>query len=118
MGFELLPIEDGDEDKYDINTITCPGKWNPQKFLGEIPQELAPYEPTDEDFKLSEVLANHTFSNDPDLSDNSMVKVVDPYTPMMETQVLATSAYRRSVHQPLDPEKLQPYLGWRPVKVV
>ena len=118
MGLELLPIEEGDEDKYDIITITSPGKWNPQKFLGEVPQEPASYEPTDEEFKLSEVLANHTSSENPECIDDSMVKLVDPYTPMMETQVLAASAYRRSVHQSLDPAKLQPYLGWRPVKVV
>lgn len=106
MGFELLPIEEGDEDKYDVITITSPGKWNPQTFLGEIPQEPAPYEPTNEDFKLSEIVVNHTSQTDPDLSDDSMVKVVDPYTPMMKTQVLAASAYRRSVHHHMDPEKL------------
>ena len=118
MGFELLPIEEGDEDKYDIITIISPGKWNPQKFLGEIPQEPAPYEPTDEEIRLSEVLANHTSSEDSECIDDSMIKLVDPYTPMMETQVLAASAYRRSVHDQLDPEKLRPYLGRRPVKVV
>ena len=33
MGFELLPIEDGDEDRYDIFTITSPAKWIPKNFL-------------------------------------------------------------------------------------
>ena len=32
MGFEILPIEKGDEDKYDIITITNPERWNPHKF--------------------------------------------------------------------------------------
>jgi hypothetical protein len=32
MGFELLPIEPDDEDKYDIITITSPEKWNPHQF--------------------------------------------------------------------------------------
>ena len=32
MGFEILPMEDGDEDKYETFTITSPEKWNPHKF--------------------------------------------------------------------------------------
>src|SRR6476620_3322109 len=32
MGFEILPIEDGDEDKYETFTITSPERWNPHKF--------------------------------------------------------------------------------------
>ena len=32
MGFELLPIEPDDEDRYDIITITSPEKWDPHKF--------------------------------------------------------------------------------------
>lgn len=32
MGFEILPFENGDEDKYDIITITSPKRWYPNKF--------------------------------------------------------------------------------------
>ena len=32
MGFELLPIEDGDEEIYEMFTITSPLKWTPHKF--------------------------------------------------------------------------------------
>ena len=46
MGFELLPIEDGDENKYDVITITSPSKWTPQKFLGEPLQEPMCYDPS------------------------------------------------------------------------
>ena len=33
MGFQLLPIEPGDEDIYDVFTITSPLKWTPHKFV-------------------------------------------------------------------------------------
>ena len=32
MGFELLPIEPGDEDRYDVITITNPERWYPNKY--------------------------------------------------------------------------------------
>ena len=32
MGFEILPLEPGDEDIYDIITITNPERWHPHKF--------------------------------------------------------------------------------------
>ena len=33
MGFDLLPIEDGDENKYEIITINSPNRWNPQESV-------------------------------------------------------------------------------------
>ena len=32
IGFEILPIEDGDETRYDVFTITSPLRWTPHKF--------------------------------------------------------------------------------------
>src|SRR5687768_8767920 len=32
MGFEILPIEDGDEEIFEIFTITTPVRWTPQRF--------------------------------------------------------------------------------------
>jgi hypothetical protein len=32
MGFEILPVEDGDEDKYDVITITSPEQWKPRRY--------------------------------------------------------------------------------------
>ena len=32
LGFELLPFEEGDEDRYDVLTITGPLRWTPRKF--------------------------------------------------------------------------------------
>ena len=36
MGFEILSIEDGDEDKYETITITSPERWRPHKFQNAI----------------------------------------------------------------------------------
>ena len=53
MGFELLTIEDGDEEKYDIITITGPNPWNPNHFRGqqiwsqEQDETLPFYDPAD-----------------------------------------------------------------------
>jgi hypothetical protein len=46
MGFELLPYEEGDEDRYDVNTITSPLRWTPRKFKDE-PFDGYFYDPTD-----------------------------------------------------------------------
>ena len=35
MGFEILPIEEGDEDRYDVITITSPERWIPNRFRGD-----------------------------------------------------------------------------------
>ena len=35
MGFEILPILNGDEDKYDIITITSTDEWTPYRFQGK-----------------------------------------------------------------------------------
>ena len=35
MGFEILPIPPGDEDKYYIITITSPEEWTPYRFQGK-----------------------------------------------------------------------------------
>ena len=46
MGFEILPIKEGDEDSYDIITITSPEKWVPHRFQKHS-EEILPYDPTD-----------------------------------------------------------------------
>src|SRR5687768_5893197 len=33
MGFEILPIEDGDEEIFEIFTITTPVRWTSQRFV-------------------------------------------------------------------------------------
>ena len=39
MGFELLRIEDGDEEKYNIITITSPNKRIPHDFCGVLKRQ-------------------------------------------------------------------------------
>ena len=46
MGIELLPIEKGDEDLYEIITITSPLKWTPHKFSSLVNDDSY-YDPTD-----------------------------------------------------------------------
>ena len=46
MGFEILPIEPDDEEKYDIIRITSPEKWNPHKYRRNS-KAILPYDPTD-----------------------------------------------------------------------
>src|SRR5687768_5047058 len=46
MGFEILPIEDGDESKYEVITITSPIRWKPQQFLNEKVQDAYFYDPS------------------------------------------------------------------------
>ena len=47
-GFEILPIEPDDEDKYDIIRITSPEKWQPHKYKRDN-KSIMPYDPTDLD---------------------------------------------------------------------
>ncbi|HEY8522856.1 MAG TPA: hypothetical protein VIL14_03765, partial [Nitrososphaeraceae archaeon] len=49
MGFELMPIEKGDEQRYDVITITSPEKWIPHKFQRQNIDEISPYDPSDLD---------------------------------------------------------------------
>jgi hypothetical protein len=46
MGFEILPFEDGDEQKYDVITITSPNRWTPRKFTQESTTEPYFHDPS------------------------------------------------------------------------
>src|SRR5687768_18524090 len=46
MGFEILPIEDGDEEIFEIFTITVPVRWTPQRLLHD-PSEPTPVQVSD-----------------------------------------------------------------------
>ena len=43
---------------------------------------------------------------------------MDPKLPIMDTRIFATTAWHRVIHREIDPRKLQPYLGWRPIRVI
>ena len=47
MGFELLPVETNDEDKYDIITITSPERWNPHRFTQHNSDANSYFDPSD-----------------------------------------------------------------------
>jgi Reverse transcriptase (RNA-dependent DNA polymerase) len=38
MGFEILPWQDGDEDRYEIFEITSDAKWTPRRYLEDDPE--------------------------------------------------------------------------------
>ena len=61
MGFQLLPVEPGDEDIYEVFTITSPLKWTPHKFLLNK-EDKSYYDPTDSMVNITDYPAvlNHT----------------------------------------------------------
>ncbi|HYX14539.1 MAG TPA: hypothetical protein VE944_09245, partial [Nostoc sp.] len=123
MGFELLPVEDGDEDKFDVITITSPLRWTPRKFKDE-PFDGYFYDPTDvhEEAQGYPALVNHLSQEiaPGDIDLKVVEKVVSEISsaPMIETQVLATTSWHRVIHEEIDPMYIRPFLGYRPVSVV
>ena len=122
MGFQMLPIEEGDEQRYDVFTITNPIRWTPRKFKDELLFDGYFYDPTDIDNDVQgyPALINHTTQlnhvkmettkcNEPDY---------DKPEPLIESHIYASSLWHRVIHQDIDPMHLRPYLGWRPVKVI
>ena len=45
MGMEILPYEEGDEDRYDTFTITSPKPWKPHRFAGHLENPSQPDPP-------------------------------------------------------------------------
>ena len=163
MGFEILPIEEGDEEKYDIFTITSPERWYPHKFQSLSYHTSLSHENSDDPKFESEdqtqtpssslgpqnstssllnsmtyeeltgqhhldydFMDNPSFFNEPneDASNLSLktikseINVLSPNMPIMDTHVYATKAWHRIIHKEIDPRKLRPYLGWKPLHVV
>ena len=137
MGFELLPVTDGDEDLYDIFTVTCSDKWNPHEIHINPNDYDRYYDPSDtlvsdSDYPASlnhlSLLEANTGDNDPqDDPDchkndydchNVHYDVTNMSQSLMESYVLATATWHRVIHKDIDPALLRPYLGWRPLKIV
>ena len=127
MGFELLPIEPGDEDRYETFTITSPQRWTPQKFVNA---NHAPcfYDPTDAVTEVTNypacldhlllnmgTLGENDLHNDPKCQ-NDHFDMTDMTLPIMESHVLATATWHRVTHKDIDPNILRPFLGYRPKK--
>ena len=122
MGIELLPIEQGDEDIYDIITITSPLKWTPHKFVTRL-DDGCYYDPTD---ALQDAAPNypahlnHLSIKDGNLGENDLpddpacqndqYDMTDMTLPIMESHVLATATWHRVTHKDISPNLLRPYL--------
>jgi hypothetical protein len=97
MGFELLPIEEGNENKYNVITITSPSRWTPQKFVSEASNKPYFYDPTDaisnEELEYP-AFANHAAQELDEQSPNEIgdISIVDPYQPLLETQAYVATA--------------------------
>src|SRR5688500_12097739 len=123
MQFELLPVEDGDEDIYDMFTITSPLRWTPRKYKDESFDGYF-YDPTDatEEPQGYPALVNHfSYEIEPsDIEQKTVDNVVSELAsaPLVETQVLATTSWHRVIHEEIDPMHLRPYFGHRPVSVI
>src|SRR5688572_19982130 len=115
MSFELLPVEDGDEDIYDIFTITSPLRWTPRKFKDESFDGYF-YDPTDFDGEAQgyPALVNHmSKAIEPSEIDNRIVEIVVSElasAPLVETHVLATSSWHKVIHEEIDSMYLRLYL--------
>ena len=139
MGFEILPIEPDDEERFDIFPITSPEKWRPSKFINGYydPSDSIVATVTDDDDEGYPALLNHTSQmdiNDPsdpnvdqnDLSDpnydhdrhNDRFDMTSMTQPIIESHILATATYHRATHKDIPPSLLRPYLGYRPESVV
>src|SRR5687767_2135247 len=126
MGFEILPIEDGDEEIFEIFTITAPVKWTPQRFVSDslptISSTSVAYSVHTDDIDTS-VPTHQEHEPEPENEHQKSPQllkfdVVDPTSSMHETQVYATSTWHRVIHQNIDPMHLRPYLGWRPLPII
>ena len=178
MGAEILPYEDGDDEKYEIFDITQDHIWKPKLFkvnnssvkpssntcersnhateeedefstmppLMDRTGQLVSYDPSDDDIpEIGEPLAlqtpitlESTFGTDDLdtlLNDMTYAQLVgnDDYNPekfgvMMDevekfskeksTTAFLMKSWHRVIHKDIDPEKIRPYLGYRPLHIV
>lgn len=54
MGFEMLPIEDGDEDLYDVVTVISLIRWTPHQFMCKNKPHQNIYDPSDTNNETSQ----------------------------------------------------------------
>ena len=106
MGFEILPVEPGNEKIYDIITITSPERWRQHKFLAACNDPL-PYDPSDLDVEVSNYPAtlNHLSKTSEGLGEDktgsgevTKFSTLNYQLPIMDTQIYATSTWHRVIH--------------------
>src|SRR5688500_4352832 len=123
MQFELLPVEDGDEDIYDMFTITSPMRWTPRKYKDKSFDGYF-YDPTDatEEPQGYPALVNHLSQEiEPsDIEQQTVDNVVAELAsaPLVDTQVLAAASWHRAIHEASDRKHLSAYFAHRPVAVI
>lgn len=125
MGFEILPVEPGDEDKYEVITITSPTKWAPHAFVKLNNDDLDTYNPSENDstLEVSDYPAalnhlNHVDQDSGETSGEEEIKILDESIPILDTQICATATWHRAITKEIDPQLLRPYLGYRPLIVI
>ena len=92
MGFEILPIEDGDETKYDIITITSPLRWTPHKLPEKYfydPEDTIPNSTLEIKAKSDgyPFMLNHTMQDtlDTDVNTSDILSITSSTVPLIET---------------------------------
>ena len=105
MGFQLLPVEDGDEQKYDVFTITSPAEWRPHNFVKETTSDNYFYDPADasNDIPNYPALVNHIIKDITAPETNYISILSVPTNPFIDIQVLATTTWHRVIHHNIDP---------------
>ena len=95
MGFQLLPVEDGDEQKYDVFTITSPAKWRPRNFVKETTNDNFFYDPADASNDIPDypAMVNHTIKDITAPETNDILSLDVPTSPLIDSQVLATTTW-------------------------
>jgi hypothetical protein len=137
MGITLYPVEDGDEEKYEIFDLTSDQTWIPRSFMNEslaynvntpttlktlfhnipvVSDSMSFYDPTDNDMvsigtsvklQITPFVEALTFTQ---LTGTAGVGSTMTHNPcdQPESTALATKAWHRVIHKDLDPVLLQP----------
>ena len=116
MGFEILPIDNGGENVYDVFTITSPDKWIPHRFVNTKEEEHY-YDPSDDtqlNF-LDKQEGYPAYVNHLTQGNFTVIKtcfnLCDVTTPLIDTHIHATSTWHCVIYQEIDPPRhLGPYL--------
>ena len=123
MGFEILPIEDGDIDevdpKYDIFELTSSQKWIPARFRANTATvEEEPIVDNPMEDPIDNLLDDLAYDDlvQPSLSteDHEWLTFGTPRSIYNST----IKPWHRVLHDGLDPASLQRYLAWRPLEIV
>ena len=142
MGFEILPVEEGDIDevdpKFDIFEITGPKRWTPARFRSVNHGKVSKDAPVKDEYPNS-ILKGSTKPQTLGETLDSLItseSQFGPYNVHLEDKpgwipqvsfALAAQkkpykahvkTWKRTHHPDVDPETFRQYLGWRPLEIV